>query len=73
MSNKQQTAVEWLVGELDLDNDIFTIKLINYAKELESEHAEFYATYRSRCINEGLPIIAFDEWIKLKGGTNEYR
>jgi hypothetical protein len=38
MSNeKKQTAIEWLISELDLDNDRFTMKLINQAKEMEKE------------------------------------
>jgi hypothetical protein len=33
----QQTAVQWLIRKLDLDNDRFTMKLINQAKEMEKE------------------------------------
>jgi hypothetical protein len=36
-NEKQQTAVEWLIRKLDLDNDRFTMKLINQAKEMEKE------------------------------------
>jgi hypothetical protein len=34
MSNKKQTAVEWLINELDLDNDSWNMKRINQAKEM---------------------------------------
>ena len=37
---KQQTAVEWLVNELDLSNDTFTMKIINQAKAMEKEQSE---------------------------------
>lgn len=33
----KQTAVEWLVNELDLSNDTFTMKIINQAKAMEKE------------------------------------
>ena len=43
MSNKKQTAVEWLINELDLSNDSYHMKRINIAKEMEKEqnHAEY--------------------------------
>jgi hypothetical protein len=37
MSNKKQTAVEWLINELDLDNDSWNMKRINQAKEMEKQ------------------------------------
>jgi hypothetical protein len=33
----KQTAVEWLINELDLDNNPFNMKRINQAKEMEKE------------------------------------
>ena len=36
----KQTAVEWLVNELDLSNDTFTMKIINQAKAMEKEQIE---------------------------------
>lgn len=33
----KQTAVEWLVNELDLSNDTFTMKIINQAKAMEKQ------------------------------------
>ena len=36
-NNMKQTAVEWLVNELDLSNDTFTMKIINQAKAMEKE------------------------------------
>jgi hypothetical protein len=37
MEEKQISAVEWLVNELDLSNDPFTMKRINQAKEMERQ------------------------------------
>jgi len=34
---KKQTAVEWLIKELDLDNNSFNMKIINQAKAMEKE------------------------------------
>jgi len=31
----KQTAIEWLINELDLSNDSLTMKIINKAKEME--------------------------------------
>ena len=31
----KQTAIEWLIKELDLDNSPFNMKIINQAKEME--------------------------------------
>jgi hypothetical protein len=36
-NNKQQTAVEWLIRTLDLDNNPFNMKIINRAKEMEKQ------------------------------------
>jgi hypothetical protein len=36
----KQTAVEWLINELDLDNDSWNMKRINQAKEMEKQQAE---------------------------------
>ena len=33
----KQTAVEWLINELDLDNDSYHMKRINQAKEMEKQ------------------------------------
>ena len=37
---KKQTAVEWLVNELDLSNDTFTMKRINQAKQMEENQSK---------------------------------
>lgn len=34
----KQTAVEWLVKELDLSNDYYTMRAINKAKRMEKEY-----------------------------------
>lgn len=33
----KQTAVEWLINELDLDNNPWNMKIINKAKAMENE------------------------------------
>lgn len=37
---KKQTAVEWLINELDLSNDTFTMKIINQAKLMEENQSK---------------------------------
>ena len=46
----KQTAVEWLINELDLDNNPWNMKIINKAKEMEKEQQEKFA-------------VGFGEWI----------
>lgn len=33
----KQTAIEWLINELDLDNNPWNMKIINQAKEIEKQ------------------------------------
>jgi hypothetical protein len=37
---KKQTAIEWLIKELDLDNNSFNMKIINQAKAMEKEQIQ---------------------------------
>ena len=39
----KQTAVEWLINELDLDNNSYNMKRINQAKKMERE--QIYAAH----------------------------
>ena len=36
----KQTSIEWLINELDLSNDGFTMKIINKAKQMHKEEIE---------------------------------
>jgi len=49
----KQTSIEWLINELDLSNDGFTMKIINKAKQMHKE--EMYSE-----------AIEFAEWIRIK-------
>jgi hypothetical protein len=35
-----KTPIEWLINELDLFNDVLTMKVINRAKEIEKQQIE---------------------------------
>jgi hypothetical protein len=66
-NNKQQTAVEWLVEKM-LTQDWYTYKSLEYikqAKEMENQQSQLYATFCLGCINKNLPVIKFEDWIKL--------
>ena len=65
---KQQTAVEYLVEQLfpkALSEQQYYH--IEKAKEMEEQQSQLYATFCLRCINEKLPVIRFEDWIKLEG------
>jgi hypothetical protein len=77
-NNKQQTAVEWLFSEtlgitLQLANkrishrnwELQMVKLYEQAKEMENQQSQLYATFCLGCINKNLPVIKFEDWIKL--------
>ena len=61
---KKQTAVEWLIKELDLSNDYFTMKAINKAKQIEKEQREqdFIDGYKKRA---EVSNLVFDEESEL--------
>jgi hypothetical protein len=67
-NNKQQTAVEWLNEQLQ-NNVHHTIRIpldiIQQAKEMENQQSQLYATFCLGCINKNLPVIKFEDWIKL--------
>ena len=73
----KQTAVEWLAKELESygDPQFCEIEweqldsLIKQAKAIEKEQAQLYATFCLRCINEKLPVIRFEDWIKTNNKT----
>ena len=66
---KKQTAVQWLVSILNKQGfaPVLTDEEIQQAKEMEEQQSQLYATFCLRCINENLPVIRFEDWIKLEG------
>jgi hypothetical protein len=58
---KKQTSVDWLINELDLDNDSYHMKRINQAKEMEKQQmikfAEYVATYPDKNRNHKGEIL----------------
>jgi hypothetical protein len=72
MSNKQQTAVEWLVDQLEKHyvlQDIKNTTALLQAKEMEKEQSHLYSVFCFKCINEKIPVIKFEDWINLQGGN----
>jgi putative lipase involved disintegration of autophagic bodies len=70
----KQTAVEWLFLNLkshfEHDGDLLEAVQMSYqqAKEMERGHAQLYAIYCLTSIKENLPVIRFEDFIKLEGG-----
>ena len=79
-NNKQQTAVEWLVCQLQETRDWQRVineanqsttsvrNVLQQAKEMESRQSQAYAAFCVRCDREKLPLLEFGGWIKLEGG-----
>jgi hypothetical protein len=71
----KQTAVEWLIDRIVQDQlyrDIsykVWLELFEQAKAIEKEQEQLYATFCLRCINEKLPVIRFEDWIKTNNKT----
>jgi hypothetical protein len=77
-NNKQQTAVEWLVGQLQQTRDWQRVineanqsttavrNVIEEAKQMENEQSQAYAAFCVRCDREKLPLLEFEDWIKLE-------
>ena len=68
------TAVEWLVDELNKKIDFIPMEkwdmirnVVQQAKEMERGHAQLYVIFCLRCMKENLPIIKFEDFIKLEG------
>ncbi len=64
----KQTAVEWLVYKLNLDNtpSKTNLKLIEQAKEIEKEQSHKYAEFAIRCDRMDIKILNFEGYIKLE-------
>jgi len=64
MSNKKQTAVEWLFNDY-VHKGVITIEAIEQAKEMENKLSHEYAEFAIRCDRQGMKILNFKDWIKL--------
>jgi len=66
MENRK-TAVEWLVSELYMFNEVpeSVYKIINQAKEMENSRPQEYAEFVIRCDRMGMKILNFEDWMKL--------
>ena len=62
------TAVEWLGLYIKSITDLNCDEIIDQAKEMERGHAQLYAIYCLTSIKENLPVIRFEDFIKLEGG-----
>ena len=75
-NNKKLTVVEWLQETLR-HNSVNIFKgsieeqaknleqVFQQAKEMENQQSQLYATFCLGCINKNLPVIKFEDWIKL--------
>ena len=76
MSNKQQTAVEWLSNRAyelfeaysEGKFDIITLNKLMFeateqAKEMEKEQSQQYAEFCVKCDREKLPLLDFESFI----------
>jgi hypothetical protein len=69
------TAVEWLVDELNKKIDFIPMEkwdmirnIVQQAKEMERGQVQLYVIFCLRCMKENIPIIKFEDFIKLEGG-----
>ena len=67
------TAVEWFYDQITRTYwDYMTTErqneLFERAKEMERGHAQLYSIYCLTSIKENLPVIRFEDFIKLEGG-----
>lgn len=65
------TAVEWLVEQLKergYAGEFPPHLLFEQAKEMERGQVQLYVIFCLRCMKEDLPVIRFEDFIKLEGG-----
>ena len=64
---KKQTAVNWLVSQLNKPGfaEVITEEEIQQAKDMEKEVAQQYAEFAIECDRKELPVLEFDGWINL--------
>jgi type IV secretory pathway VirB4 component len=78
-NNKQQTAVEWQFEQLfnsfeKFNNSEYTfdeylkrnLEIREQAKEMEKQRSQAYAAFCVKCDREKLPLLEFEDWIKLE-------
>jgi undecaprenyl pyrophosphate synthase len=80
-NNKQQTAVEWFIGQLQQTRDWQRVineanqsstsvrNVIEQAKEMNKEQSQAYAAFCVACDRKELPLLEFDGWVKLEGNN----
>jgi undecaprenyl pyrophosphate synthase len=80
-NTKQQTAVEWLVRQLQQTRDWQRVineanqsstsvrNVIEQAKEMNKEQSQAYAAFCVACDRKELPLLEFDGWVKLEGNN----
>ena len=67
-NNMEQTAVNWLVSQLNKKGfaQVVTDEEINQAKEMEEQQSQEYAEFCINCYREDYPILDFESYIKVK-------
>jgi undecaprenyl pyrophosphate synthase len=80
-NNKQQTAVEWFIEQLQQTRDWQRVineanqsstsvrNVIEQAKEMNKEQSQAYAAFCVGCDRKELPLLEFDGWVKLEGNN----
>jgi uncharacterized tellurite resistance protein B-like protein len=59
------TAVEWLLDQkMALTSEEFD-DIIQQAKEMEKQQAKDYAIFAVNCVKKELPVLDFEDYIKL--------
>ena len=70
----KQTAVEWLVEELEqhyVKVDIKNTVVFQQAKEMEIKQAHEYSEFAIRCDRKDMKILEFDGYINLETFKSE--
>jgi acetyl-CoA carboxylase carboxyltransferase component len=69
-NNMKQTAVEWLISEIKsqliarvTELDLYSLQ--QQAKEMEKQQSQKYAEFAIHCDRNNLPILTFEDFIKL--------
>jgi hypothetical protein len=69
MSKTEQNSIEWLINELDLSNDGFTMRIINQAKAMHKEETcQFVSDYLDDAADYGM--TAEEYYDQIYGGNN---
>jgi hypothetical protein len=71
-ANKMVTAVQSIIQKINnvKPSDFCSIETIKQwceqAKEMEKERSQAYAAFCVKCDREKLPLLEFEDWIKLE-------